>query len=377
MDQFNQTPPQFNPRKTFNKTWIVGGVCIVLCSGVFAFGGTYLANTLTGQSSGVVINQTTGHSASGQINDVSEVASKCGPSVVEIITESVSSGNNIFGQYIQEGAGSGVIMSEDGYIITNNHVIDGATSILVRTTDGNEYNATLTGADSQTDLAVIKIDAHDLKPASFGDSDALQVGDAAIAIGNPLGELGGSVSCGIISALDRQIEIEGEMMTLLQTDAAINPGNSGGGLFDADGNLIGIVNAKTSSTGIEGLGFAIPINGAIEIINELIDNGSVTSRPFLGVSLYDYSSSSQGFYSNQSLEDGCYIVQIVEGGSADLAGLEQNDRIVSFDGQDVSTSAQVKAILREHKIGDKVKIVVQRGQDEVKATLTLQGQNNS
>lgn len=373
----NQVPPQFEPHRksvsTRNKL-IIFGVCIVLLSGVAGFAGNWIANSLH-SGSGITVNQQSGNAGSGNnIEDVSDIAAKCGPSVVEITTEAVSSGNSIFGQYVQQGAGSGVIFSEDGYIITNNHVIEGATSIEVRTQNGETYKAKLIGADDQTDLAVIKIDASNLTPATMGDSDSLQVGDAAIAIGNPLGELGGTVTCGIISALDREITVEDETMTLLQTDAAINPGNSGGGLFDANGNLIGIVNAKESSTGVEGLGFAIPVNGAIDIINELIQNGSVTSRPALNVSLYDYNSSQSLGRSN--MEDGVYIVQVVQGGAADKAGLQQGDRILSFDNQEVQTAAEVKAILREHKIGDTVAMTVSRDGKTIDVQITLQQQSS-
>ena len=221
----NQTPPQFEPKRNTNRKMIIYGVCIVLLSGVFGFAGASLANSIHGKNSGGIhITQQTGNTGQSTITDVSDVAKKCGPSVVEITTESVSSGNDFFGQYVQQGAGSGVIIDENGYIVTNNHVIEGASSIIVRTNDGSEYPAQLIGTDPQTDLAVIKVEASNLTPATFGDSDALEVGDAVIAIGNPLGELGGSVSSGIISAKDREIQVENETMTLLQTDAAINPG---------------------------------------------------------------------------------------------------------------------------------------------------------
>ena len=176
-------------------------------------------------------------------------------------------------------------------------------------------------------------------------------------------------------ATDRQITIDNETMTLLQTDAAINPGNSGGGLFNSDGNLIGIVNAKESSTGIEGLGFAIPITPAKDVITELMQNGSVTSRPALNVSLYDYTSNNQA--QNSKYKDGCYIVQIVRNGAADKAGLKQNDRIISFDGQDIHSTSDVKAILKKHKIGDTLKIVVERNSKKVEVEITLQAQSQS
>lgn len=372
-----QTPPEFRS-KTYvpvrNK--IITTVGIILLSGIVGFGAGYAGSHLSNNAN-VTIQQQTNKSNSGtvQVSDVSDIVEKCKDSVVEITTESVSSGNSIFGQYVSQGAGSGVIISKDGYIVTNNHVVSGATSLKVTTTDGTEYDASVVGKDSQTDLAVIKVDANNLQAATLGDSDILQVGDPAIAIGNPLGELGGTVTTGIISATDRQITIDDETMTLLQTDAAINPGNSGGGLFNADGNLIGIVNAKESSTGIEGLGFAIPITPAQDIITELMQNGSVTSRPALNVSLYDYTSNNQGQYSKH--EDGCYIVQIVKNGAADKAGLKQNDRILSFDGEQIQSTSDVKNVLKKHKIGDTVKMVVERDSKKVTVEITLQAQTQT
>lgn len=372
-----QTPPEFRS-KTYvpvrNK--IITTVGIILLSGVVGFGTGYAGSHLSNNAN-VTIQQQTNKSNSGtvQVSDVSDIVENCKDSVVEITTESVSSGNSIFGQYVSQGAGSGVIISKDGYIVTNNHVVSGATSLKVTTTDGTEYDASVVGKDSQTDLAVIKVDANNLQAATLGDSDILQVGDPAIAIGNPLGELGGTVTTGIISATDRQITIDDETMTLLQTDAAINPGNSGGGLFNADGNLIGIVNAKESSTGIEGLGFAIPITPAQDIITELMQNGSVISRPALNVSLYDYTSNNQGQYSKY--EDGCYIVQIVKNGAADKAGLKQNDRILSFDGEQIQSTSDVKNVLKKHKIGDTVKMVVERDSKKVSVEITLQAQTQT
>lgn len=372
-----QTPPEFRPKKYVPvRNKIITTVGIILLSGVVGFGAGYAGSHLSNNSN-VTIQQQTNKSNFGtvQVSDVSDIVEKCKDSVVEITTESASSGNSIFGQYVSQGAGSGVIISKDGYIVTNNHVVSGATSLKVTTTDGTEYDASVVGKDSQTDLAVIKVDANNLQAATLGDSDILQVGDPAIAIGNPLGELGGTVTTGIISATDRQITIDDETMTLLQTDAAINPGNSGGGLFNADGNLIGIVNAKESSTGIEGLGFAIPITPAQDIITELMQNGSVTSRPALNVSLYDYTSNNQGQYSKY--EDGCYIVQIVKNGAADKAGLKQNDRILSFDGEQIQSTSDVKNVLKKHKIGDTIKMVVERDSKKITVEITLQAQTQT
>ena len=369
-----QTPPEFKPRTYVPvRNKVLTTIGIILLSGIVGFGAGYAGSHLSNTTNVTIQQQTTkSNKGSVQVSDVSDIVKKCKDSVVEITTESVSSGNSVLGQYVSQGAGSGVIISKDGYIVTNNHVVSDATSLKVTTTDGKEYDANVVGKDSQTDLAVIKIDTQNLQPATFGDSDTLQVGDPAIAIGNPLGELGGTVTTGIISATDRQITIDDETMTLLQTDAAINPGNSGGGLFNADGNLIGIVNAKESSTGIEGLGFAIPITPAKDIITELMQNGSVTSRPALNVSLYDYSASNQG--QNSKYPDGCYIVQVVKNGAADKAGLKQNDRIISFDGQKIETTSDVKNVLNKHKIGDTVKMVVERNSKKVEVEITLQAQ---
>lgn len=375
-NKYNTTPPQFK-KKSHTGLKAVGIIALAAVCGTAGIAGGYFGYQLASrndQKPSVQIgqNNSSGHSSSIEAVDVSSVVDICRPSVVEITTETASSGNNPFAQYVQQGAGSGVIMSEDGYIITNNHVIEDASSTKVKTITGAEYDARLIGTDSQTDLAVIKVDATDLPPVQFGNSNDLKVGDIAIAIGNPLGSLGGTVTTGIISALDREITIENETMTLLQTDAAINPGNSGGGLFDASGNLIGIVNAKQSAAGIEGLGFAIPISDAVDILDELIQNGSVTSRPALNVSLYDHEET----YRNSQYPTGVYVVQVLDGGAAQKAGIEVNDRIVSFDGQEVNSAAEVKALLRRHKIGDTVDIVIERNgqQKTVQVVLNQQTQ---
>ena len=363
-----QEAPQPSPEKpkrakrviqlTWGKLTAIIACCLALSIGC-GIGGAYLI-ARTNQSS--VIYQDTSKIVSTGSQDSSTIKSvvdQCANSVVEIQTESVTNGSNPFQQYVSSGAGSGVILTQDGYIVTNHHVIEDANSITVRTRSGDEYNASLVGSDEQSDLAVLKIDATGLTPAVLGDSTTLEVGDLAIAIGNPLGELGGSVTSGIISALDREMTIDGQTMTLLQTDAAVNPGNSGGGLFNANGDLIGIVNAKSSGENVEGIGFAIPISTATDIIDELIANGEVTSRPTLGVSLYnvedEMTASQLGVDST-----GVYIVQIVDGGAADNAGLRSGDRIVSVDGSEVSSASDVRAALNKHKIGESISITVER-----------------
>ncbi len=377
-----RTQPPVPPRKSGASRAAVFGICttIGLCTiglsgaaSYFAAREGMLSTTQVSQETSPVINEInqSEHSNQIQVLDVSGIVARLRPSVVEISTESYSNGNSIFGQYVSQGAGSGVIISQDGYIVTNNHVVEGADSITVKTMDGVEYPAQLIGTDAQTDIAVIKIDATDLQPAEFGNSDEIQVGQAAIAIGNPLGSLGGTVTTGIISAVGREITIDNETMTLLQTDAAINPGNSGGGLFDVNGKLIGIVNAKQAETGIEGLGFAIPISDVTGVIDDLVSHGHVTSRPLLNVSLQDIAENS--YYTQNGREPGVYLVQIIEGGSADQAGLQVGDRIVSFDGQTISSSSQLKKILRSHAIGDEVSMVIDRDGTEQEVTIHLLG----
>lgn len=209
-------------------------------------------------------------SATGSEKTIEEIVSENEDSVVEITTESQEM--SMFGVQTSEGAGSGVIVSEDGYIATNYHVIEGSSKVTVKLHSGDSYEADVVGYDSDNDIAVLKIDAKDLNAVTIGKSSSVKVGDLAVAIGNPLGTLGGTATSGIISSLDRELTIDGRKLSLLQTDSAINPGNSGGGLFDGSGKLIGIVVAKGSGTGIEGLGFAIPIDTAAPIINQIIED---------------------------------------------------------------------------------------------------------
>ncbi|MCI5773919.1 MAG: trypsin-like peptidase domain-containing protein [Erysipelotrichaceae bacterium] len=293
-------------------------------------------------------------------------------SVVEINTEVVSETNDYFGffgmpsqQVIQEGAGSGVIISTDGYIITNNHVIEGATNINVRLTDGNVYPATLIGTDSKSDIAVVKIEANGLSPATIGDSDKLLVGDDVIAIGNPLGSLGGTATNGIISALNRQVTVGNESMNLIQTNAAINEGNSGGALFNANGELVGIVNAKSYGTAIEGLGFAIPINDAIDVAQQLIESGHVTDRATLGVYVTELKQDSNGY------KAGLYISDTIEGGAASNAGLQPYDRIIALNDVEISNYTDLSNVLKDYKVGDTVTLTVVREGKQLNVEVTL------
>lgn len=290
-------------------------------------------------------------------------------SVVEITT-SVTKTSLFMGQYVTSGAGSGVILSKEGLIVTNHHVINEADEISVRLSNGETHDAKLIASDVQTDLAVIRIDAENLQPAVLGSSDEMYVGDAVYAIGNPLGSLGGTVTEGILSAKDREITIEGQSMTLLQTSAAINPGNSGGGLFNNKGELIGVVNAKSSGSDIEGLGFAIPIDIAKTVVNDLVETGKVSGRLTLGVGYYEINSLTDAMkYGVNAL--GLLVSEVAPNSNASRAGIKVNDVIVEVDGKQVATTDDLRSALTKHKAGDTMKFVVLRDRDYVELSVVL------
>jgi len=279
-------------------------------------------------------------------------------SVVEISTETVVRGT-FLGQFITEGGGSGVILTADGYIVTNYHVIDDARKITVKLRSGEEYEATLCGKNSEKDIAVLKIEVDGLQPVVFGDSSKLEVGDTAVVVGNPLGSLGGSVTDGIISALDREIDLDGTKMNLLQTNAAVNPGNSGGALFNGKGELVGIVIAKSAGSDIEGIGFAIPINDIKDTITELKEHGYVRGKVQLGVMLIDVTSE-QLMDMYRVDEQGLYVQSVMDDSDAEIAGVKAGDRIVRFGGKDIENADELKAVLAEMKAGDSAEMVVSR-----------------
>ena len=301
---------------------------------------------------------------------VEDVAAAVSDSVVEITTEIVTT-SSFLGQYISQGAGSGVIFTTDGYIVTNHHVINGASKINVTLRDGTSYSAKVIGDDAKTDLALLKIEATGLTPAVLvADSDQLKVGQTAIAIGNPLGQLGGTVTSGIVSALGREIEVEGETMTLLQTSAAINPGNSGGGLFDDKGNLIGIVNAKSSGSGIEGLGFAIPANTVRKTIGDLMEYGYVKGRASLGLSYVTIDNlASLWLYGYDDY--GVFISKVDMRSDAYAAGLQAGDMIVSINGAQISNEEDIQAQTKNLQVGDTVNMVIRRNGRDYKVDITL------
>ncbi len=350
-------------------------VSLVLSLLVGAGGGVLAARYFGGGSAGstvlyksVELQDQNGDAITEQMS-VNEVVQLNQSSVVEITTEQVTTGQFMM-QYISQGAGSGVIISEDGYIVTNFHVIEDATNISVKIDNEHVYTAKIIGADEQSDLAVLKIDATGLSPAAFGESANLKIGDQVVAIGNPLGQLGGTVTSGIISALDREITIDGQTMTLLQTDTAINPGNSGGGLFNLSGQLVGIVNAKSSGTDVEGLGFAIPIDTAKPIIEDLIEHGYVTGRVELGITIIDISDEQTALLYRVS-EPGLYIYSVNSGSAASEAGLQSGDRIISINGTEVENKTDFTDELEKYSVGEVITLRIQRGSNTMDVNVTL------
>jgi len=297
-------------------------------------------------------------------------AKAVGPSVVGITNKAVV--RDWFNNPVEtEGAGSGVVFRADGYIVTNNHVVSGAKEIIVSLADGRSLKGKLIGADEVTDLAVVKVEASDLPVATFGDSDGIVVGEPAIAIGNPLGlEFQGSVTSGVISALNRTLDISDKRVKLLQTDAAINPGNSGGALVNADGQVIGINSAKVAANGVEGMGFSIPSNTVQAIIKELMEKGYV-ARPYLGVTIFDPSTAARYGY-QLNIDKGVYVFRLTLGGPADKAGLQRGDIILKLDDTEVNSVSELRQKVGEHKVGDSVKITFDRNGTNRTADIVLE-----
>lgn len=284
------------------------------------------------------------------VTDVSGVVKKAMSSVVGIEAE-------FYTGYVTTRTGSGVVLTSDGYIMTNSHVISGCDSINVTLDTGEEYAAFVVGDDVYSDIAVLKIDAEDLCAATLGDSDQVQVGQPAIAIGNPTGYLQGTTTFGIISGVDRNMLVNNTVMNLLQTDAAINSGNSGGPLLNQAGQVIGINSAKISISGYEGLGFAIPINTARPIAEELVRNGSVTSRPVLGVACHRLSSMASSFY---GLPQGLYLTGVAPGSGAAEAGLQAGDVITHINDAMVENLSSAVRIRDKLSAGDTISVTVFR-----------------
>ena len=363
-------------------------VALVLAAAM-GFAGGFVGARVGNAGNKVVIQQverTDSSAASGTAvassgMTTAQVSEMVSPSVVVITTEQVVYSQwSWYGQnQVESGAGSGVIISSDGYILTCAHVVSGASQITVTIGD-TDYTATVVGEDDTSDVAVLKIDATGLTPATVGDSDSLSVGDSVLAVGNPLGELGGTVTSGIVSALNRSVTIQGtsstNTMSLIQMDASVSPGNSGGGLFNMNGELIGLVNAKSSSSDAEGLGFAIPINDAIQVAQDLLENGYVSGRPYMGITYIAVTDAQTAAQLNVNAY-GVYVVDVVQGGPADKAGLKAGDRIVSIDGNEIAQKDDLGTLMQQHTAGDTLSITVARDGQMQTVSLTLGEKNAS
>ncbi|MBQ8526427.1 MAG: trypsin-like peptidase domain-containing protein [Clostridia bacterium] len=302
----------------------------------------------------------------GKVYSTPEIVDMVGPAVVGVVNKTTYTNpyGGMFGQMpnssgeVEQGSGSGVIISADGYIVTNNHVIEGATEIGIILSNGEQYNAKLVGTDSRTDLAVVKIEASDLTYAKLGTSSELRVGDTAIAIGNPLGqEFAGTTTQGIISGLNRSVTIDNKTLNLIQTDAAINPGNSGGALVNNKGQVIGINTAKISSSQYEGLGFAIPIDDAKPIVEDLIANGYVKGRPVIGIGGRAVTERDAQAY---DMKVGVYVVSMTADSPAYMAGIKIGDIITECQGSKIETVDDLNEIKNKHKVGDTLNLKVYR-----------------
>lgn len=372
----------------------VVGCSVVLgtCFGVPAIREKLVGRTSSIQTSTSSANGTTTNlvSLSNFSNTSIFAASKILPSIVGIEVSYNVTTNSFFGfggsqTSSATATGSGIIISEDGYIVTNNHVVDSsssnssysyyelskATSIKVKlntATYGEDavFDATVVGQDSQTDLAVLKIDKDGLTPAEFADSDQAVVGEFVMAVGSPLG-LDTTVTQGIISAVNRQVESDGVVYTCIQTDAAINSGNSGGALVNSDGKVIGINTLKLTGSNVEGIGFAIPINSTLDVINQLIDHKKVL-RPYIGITGIDVDENTAKRY---DLVVGVYVQSVENFSPAEKAGLKAGDVIIKADGKDITTMDELTEIKNSHQIGDSITLVVNRNGEEKEFSITL------
>ena len=391
----------YNTKKTSNKSGFGKSVLLPFCSGVVGcaivigacFGIPSVRSEILNTSSNDNISNTSSNSSSGYVSQVSlenysdtavYAANKILPSIVGIKVE-YTVNNSMLSMFSNQtsatatATGSGIIISEDGYILTNNHVISSesensyyqiseASKITVTLfNDTTEYNATIVGKDEETDLAVIKIDKTGLPKAEFADSDSIKVGEFAMAVGNPMG-MDSTVTCGIISAVNREVtDNSGKTYTLIQTDAAINSGNSGGALVNSEGKVIGINTLKIQGEGIEGLGFAIPINSTTDITSQLIEYSKV-KRPYIGITGMDLDEETAKKY---NLVVGVYVKSIEDFSSAEKAGLKPGDVIIEADGTKVTTMDDLNKIKNSHKIGDEMKLKVNREGQERELTVTL------
>lgn len=348
--------------------------CAVV-GGAAGYGGAALSSSgkTTIRQSDRTASEITVKQVSGQtLMSPAEVYASTVNSVVSINCSSVST--NIFGQSVQSASsGSGFIITQDGYIVTNHHVVSGASSVTVTLHDGREYPATVVGSDSDYDVAVLKINATDLQPVTLGNSSNVNVGDSVLAIGNPLGELTFSMSQGIVSCCDRAINVDGTPFNMIQVDASINPGNSGGPLMNLYGEVVGIVSAKYSSysdTTVEGLGFAIPIGDVQAIITDIMENGQVTDKPSFGITAGTMTEQMAAQYQIEQ-KSGAFVYSVNKGGAGEKAGLRMGDVITKVDSTDIASMEDLTAAKKGHKAGDTVTVTYFRDGSSHTTSLTF------
>lgn len=365
----------FKEKKNNKTSLIIGILCAMVIVSIVSSAITYSLMS-KGQMQLIGANNTT-YTVENVENPVVAVAKIAGPSVVGVSVTYYE--QSYWGELAEgEAEGSGVVYTEDGYIITNYHVIEEAlnssnSAVKVTLSNNEEYEAKIVGADETTDIALLKVEAKGLTPATFADSDELSVGEYAIAIGNPLGkEFAGSVTVGYISALNRTITADGRTYHVIQTDAAINPGNSGGALVNSKGQVVGINTVKISDESVEGLGFAIPSNYALKIVEELKENGKIV-RPYIGIYGIDLDET---LATRNRLVEGVYLYKIASSSPAEEAGLQRGDVIVEFDGQKVSSVDEINDIKNQKEIGDKVKVKIYRNGEYKEGTITLGSDEN-
>ena len=372
-----QTPPwQRKPKKSGGAVKLVALclVCALIGGSVYP-----IYRTVAGSSTAIHVGQRTATELTTKTVDTekemtpAEIYDNFVGSTVGITVDLV--GTNIFGQQVTSAAaGSGFVITENGYILTNYHVVENANEITVTFVDGKTYPATYVGGEEGNDIAVIKIEAEGLTPVVLGSSDNMRVGEQVLTIGNPLGELTFTETAGIISALNRTITMsDGRKINMIQTDCAINSGNSGGALFNIHGEVIGVVSAKYSASGssssasVEGLGFAIPIDDVSDIVSELVTNGYVSGKPFMGVGLGDVDEQAQAY----GVPAGAVVNLVPEGLPAAKAGIQVGDIITALDGEAVSSYSELTAAVKAHTVGDTVTLSVFRGGEKLEVKLTL------
>ena len=385
----NRVPvqPPVQPKKQgfFHRAAVKVTALILACAvagGLAGWGGAAIAGS--GSSSGkTTIQQSDRQPVTVQAKKV-DGQTKMDPATVyaSVVNSAVSincsaTSTNIFGQQTQTASsGSGFIITEDGYVVTNYHVVSGASSVQVTLYNGDTYDATVIGGDSDYDVAVLKINASGLQPVTLGESADVNVGDTVLAIGNPLGELTFSMSQGIVSSCDRAINVDGTPFNMIQVDCSINPGNSGGPLVNLYGEVVGIVSAKYSSyssTTVEGLGFAIPISDVRSIITDIMENGAVTDKANMAITAGTMNEQMAAQF-NIDVTEGVFVYSVVEGGAGEKAGLRLGDVITKMGDKTLTSRQDLSAAMKGYRAGDTVTLTVYRGGQYIEVELTFDAQ---